>query len=213
MAIKYKNEILESRLSREQIRAISLQKELGKEIAMIYPEIAEDYRSGRFILSIVRKYHIPRDYHIKSITARHAVRNALEILLSEKERQQLKEQHIKKNNERMRKKKIGIFSLSKKERMEARSDGGKIGGKRAYEMRKGAHALYTPWSKEERVYLLALCKLPKYQQTRQYKGNPNYKLISEELEKRFGVRRTRSALEITTRRLFKTQLTHNGRKN
>ena len=104
--------------------------------------------------------------------------------------------------------KKGIFSRSKEKMKE---DGIK-GGKRLYELGLGIHAQsgeekrkfnkmgllargYTPFSDEEKRYFFELCENPRYQHSiGARKGRPDYRLISEEIEKRYRIKRTTATL-------------------
>lgn len=57
---------------------------------------------------------------------------------------------------------------------------------------------YIPFSNEEKRYLLELSENPKYQYDRGgNRGRPNYKLISKELKRKFGIKRPTGSLSST----------------
>lgn len=111
---------------------------------------------------------------------------------------------LKKMGRKLYEKKKGIHSQSKEEKIE---NAGK-GGRKAYELGLGVHALSNkerkefgrkgalvigrkPFSDEERIYFFELCENQEYQyEAGGNKGKPNYKLISEELERKFGIKRS-----------------------
>ncbi len=109
---------------------------------------------------------------------------------------------------------LGIYSMTLDQKVAAGRKGGKIGGKKLYEMGLGVHALtleekreagrkaalargQKPFSDEEKEYFLDLCKNQEYQYVAGEKnvGRPNYQLISDELERKFGIKRTTNSLK------------------
>lgn len=77
---------------------------------------------------------------------------------------------------------LGIFAMTPEQKTEAG--------------RKGAEASgMTAWTDEEMECLSELCRDPEYQHTRaQYRGNPDYTRVAEELNTRFGKGRTVGSL-------------------
>ncbi len=116
---------------------------------------------------------------------------------------------------------IGVHALSSDEKKEAGRKGGLISGRKVYDKGLGIHALTLEerreagrkgalvrgqqlWLDEEKQYFLRLCKNPEYQYNLgPHMGCPNYKLISDELERKFGIRRTLYFLSRTKQKLKK----------
>ena len=214
------------KLSLEQISAIVIARRIGRKIASDYPEIADDYRRGNTINEIEENYNFREKYNGSNSVIQNSIKKALEILISNEERENLKRQHLQKSCQRNYERGIGIFSLSSENLKEIgrKSYEKKKGihaqnkeelkknaikaGRRLYEMGIGIHALSTeerkelskkgviarghkPFSDEERTYFYELCKNPKYQyEIGRNKGKLDYKLISEELERRSGIKRS-----------------------
>ena len=115
---------------------------------------------------------------------------------------------LKNMGRRSYEKKKGIHAQSREEKKE----NARKGGRRAYELGLGVHALSSeerrefgkkaaittgkePYLDEERNYFYELCENPKYQyESGGNKGKPNYSSISEELERKFGIKRSKAGL-------------------
>lgn len=169
-------------LTDEQLRAISLQEELGRELQDDYPEIVDLYRDldhFRTLDEIGRAYldeiHSPE-------VRRHAVAYAIKGLISSAELSdlQLKRRRMSLANQ------FGSFES------EAFRDHCRAAAiKRNLEASTDVEAMIrgrgrTPWSDEERDFLFRLVANPEYQlQSGQHMGKPNYELIALELNIRF----------------------------
>lgn len=202
-------ENLKRKITPEQVKAIRLARKLGEQIAMDHPHIAQDYRFGKTIVGIIEEYNFSEVYGSHSIRVmKEAMRSALEKLISSDELKTLARGHHQEQAKESHKKGIGIFSIPYEKMREI----GRKSGQRLYEERRGVHGLsldekreigkgaalmrgQQPWSDEEKQYLLELCKNQEYQYLQgPNMGFPNYRLISDELERKFGRRRTSNAL-------------------
>lgn len=201
------------KLNQKQIAAINLAKRLGKKIAQDYPQIAEDYRRGSTIKKIAENYGFAGEYRL--ITGKNTwncLVSALEILIPEEERQVLGRQHMQMTGKKGYEESKGIFSLRVEELGEARRKGGlisgRINGREVYKEKKGIHAQSKeekrkfgkigilaqgrkPFSDNEKIYFFELCESLEYQyKFGRQKGKPNYRSVSEGLERKFGIKRS-----------------------
>ena len=204
------------KLTREQILAIELGKINALDIARDYPSIANDYRSGYTQNKIAKKYCIVQKYGLTKKIANEAVRRALGLLIPKEELYRLEIDHRTESRKNVYAAGLGINSMTTKQRKEACSNGGKksvenhVGCQsftpyqRAEAGRKGGTMAtlskgLTPWSDEERIYLLDLCQTPEYQHSSgRHIGKPDYKKISVALKARFGTERTTGTLGFYT---------------
>jgi hypothetical protein len=130
---------------------------LGRELQVLHPEIAEDYRGGMTISEIIKKYDIINIYGMKPKTAENSVRYAIsgydgdiDVASGEisypgliQDRQELEkiaiEHHVttgKKVGLKSKTEGTGIFSFTK----EQRSDIGRKSGTAQYKNGIGIHA-------------------------------------------------------------------------
>ena len=205
------------RFSPQQWKAITFSRKLGEQIARDYPEIAEDYICGMKILNIAEQYNLTDIYDVPSVEImKEAMRSALEKLISKAELKIIAAEHRREHGKETIKKRIGLFSISPEER----KDFSKKGGQTLYEKKLGIHALSSDekaeagrksalsrgwqlWSDDEKQYLLRLFKDENYQYPGTHKGQPNYKLISDELERVFEIKRSLHTLNKMKQKLKK----------
>ena len=165
-------------LSEEQIRAVLLQEELGRNLIRDCPEITETYgdlKNFRTLDDIGRMYL--GENHSAEVR-RHAVAYAVEKLVSSNELSDLRLARRRKSLES----RFGAFG-SKEFSEHCR----KAAIKRNLEIGTDVEAMIkgrgrTPWIDEEKKYALDLSNNPSYQhQDGSHKGSPNYELIALEL--------------------------------
>ena len=143
-------------ISQEELNGMVFSVKIGRKLQVEYPTIADDYRSGLSINSIIERYNITEKYGIKIKTAENAVRYALRgydgsisiteedvypgLILDKDELLNIAHIHnvdaSKKIGERMKGEGRGIFGMSKKEVAEA----GKKSGNLQFKNGIGIHA-------------------------------------------------------------------------
>ncbi len=107
-------ENLEGTLTREQVRALDLSKNLGKKLAREHPEIADKYREGK-TLKEIEEY--ARNYNVNSEdVARAALHYALKQILGEKERKRLARGHRTKIAQEMYREGKGLYRMTGEEK-------------------------------------------------------------------------------------------------
>jgi hypothetical protein len=134
-------------LSSEQIGAIRLSVETGREIARDYPGIAADYMAGMFLGEIAEHYGFMSRYGVTERIAANAVQYALRELIPEDELRELGAAHVsassRDNGLRSLADGTGVFSLTPDQRSAAGRKGGRMGGEKARDEGLGIHAM-TP---------------------------------------------------------------------
>ena len=148
-----RNKIRPGRLTGHQVKAIRLAAEIGDEIRKTYPDIAEDYRSGKTASELVAKYGFDGRYGISAPAATAAVRNAIRgysglyyesypgLIADRSEREHLALDHNRRTGMEVYERKLGIHGLTREEKTDACRKGGLIRGPLSYRLRIGCHAL------------------------------------------------------------------------
>ncbi len=205
---------MDTALSPPQVAAVAKIQKLGKALVEEHPEIADSYRQGCTALQLAHHY-LPEHVGRSESVARNAVRYALQQLLMPEELGRLAKEHLQKNGSKngtvTLQAKTGIHAQTLEERLEFARKAYPCGLGRcsetvlAYGRLKGLLALGKfPYSDEEKGALLQLARDSAYQYpSGWWKGKPAYELIGAELSRRFGVRRTVSALKTMYYRLAK----------
>ena len=147
------NETSSRRLTSEQVGAIRLAAEIGYDIRMNYPKIAEEYRSGLTAPKLVARYEFNLRYGVSLQVANYAVRNAIRgyrghyfdpyqgLIEDNSERESLAVAHNRQTGMELYEQKRGIHALTREQKAEAGRKGGLIRGPLSYQLRIGCHAL------------------------------------------------------------------------
>ncbi len=123
-------------LSLNQIAAIRYAKELGKEIAREYPEIAEAYEAGFTHEEIAELYDLMDICRTRGM-ARTSIYNALKILIPDVEkREELAYSHYVDVGNRSVEAGIGVHAFTPEQRHESAVKA----GRKVVELQKGVHA-------------------------------------------------------------------------
>ena len=148
----------ERELSEKQKNAIRTARRIAEYLIRRFPEIAEDYRNGMHQMEIAERY-VP-GYMISPQVAKSGVSFALEELLDEEERREFAFAHRSEHMQAVGRisgprnalicfqEKRGMFAMTVEERFEATSKGGKVGGKKTFELKIGVHGLTRKRRKE-----------------------------------------------------------------
>ena len=210
----------ERNLTREQVAAIRLAGETGRRIARDYPGIADDYRAGRTHNEILEEYGLSERYGVTKNVAIGAVRCALYGLIPENELRELETEHRLMSGQKVYEEGLGIHAQTHEEWVENRRRGGLSAGQKSYEEDLGIFSLtpdqlteagrksalargFTPWSDEEKSYILASRTDPEYSHKKgPNKGRPDYRRISSELKSRFGTERTPKTIQTMMKQLL-----------
>ncbi|MEM4368859.1 MAG: hypothetical protein QXU88_00835 [Candidatus Woesearchaeota archaeon] len=171
--------------SLERIVAAYASRHTGKKIAEELPHISSDYKAGLSLREIVEKYDIMERYQISNKnTAVAGVSYALKLLIPKKEREKIGFEHMIKSGKLIAEKGIGIAGMSHEKCAEL--------GRKA-SIARGQ----TPWTQEEKNYLLRLFEDPSYNyySTSGKCYRRDIKKIKSELEKFSGIKRTETAIE------------------
>jgi len=211
-----------AKLPSDQVAAMKVGKRKSDEIAAEFPQIADDYRSGSTLDRIVKSYKFMERYSFGSFgSAYSAVYRALRRLIPEGELDEIGRLHRVKGGRTVYERGVGLYAVDKEIRRAASRRGGSIGGTRTYERGHGFFSVpegeepservkavwqkagkcgatargHVIWSPEETTFVLELCRNPEYQYAAgPYEGCPNYRMIVQQIEEKFGVKRTVGSL-------------------
>lgn len=142
-------------LTYEQLNAIKLQIIVGRQLQIDLPEIANDYREGRFLREIASRYEIPSRYGLTMAIAKGAISKAIRGhnggfnippyngLINSDELEKLCEEHVAKGisiggyraGNKLYEQRLGIHGRS----IEQHRRDGRKGGSELYKKRKGIH--------------------------------------------------------------------------
>jgi len=128
------------KLAPEQITAIKKEVLLGRELQVLYPEIAEDYRKGMTHKEIVEKYNITGQFGVDEEFAKNTVGYSIRgilramfdlkpysgLITDKEELERLAQDHNIEGGRKTYEQGKGIHGMSEEERIEASRKGGKI---------------------------------------------------------------------------------------